>query len=212
MQSGQLLVNGSDFYCGNSTNSLCQLALRNQIPSQYVHPANKVCNYSVDTSQFVSRSDFNSLKNSIGTPCKITTIYDGWYSYTAGGSSYSGYDTTFEPVNYPSTDVYSIHKGIASSISISMTMIDGVDSSNSVGYYVNLASAMSSTDQICFNEYTDYAAGTTVTKSFDNLIWLSSNNVPSLGVRASYSSKMAGTHRYKVTFKCYLKIVQLSFS
>ena len=38
-----MLVNGSDFYCGNSSGSPCQLALKNQIPSQYVHPAAKVC-------------------------------------------------------------------------------------------------------------------------------------------------------------------------
>ena len=207
-----MLVNGNDFYCGSSNASLCQLALKSQIPSQYIHPANKVCNYSVDTSQFVTQSDFNSLKNSVGTPCKITTIYDGWYSYTAGGDSYSGYDTIFRPVNYPSTDVYSIHRGIASSINISMIMVDTMDSSNSVDYYVNLANGDTSNNQICFNRYTDYAAGTTVTKSFNNVTWLSSSSIPSLGVRVSYSSKMAGTYRYKVAFKCYLKIVQLSFT
>lgn len=38
MQSGRLLVNGDDFYCGNSTNNLCQLALKNDlsgIPNKY---------------------------------------------------------------------------------------------------------------------------------------------------------------------------------
>lgn len=41
-----MLVNGSDFYCGNSSGSPCQFALKSQIPSQYIHPATKQCNYS----------------------------------------------------------------------------------------------------------------------------------------------------------------------
>lgn len=48
MQSGRLLVSGSDFYCGNSTNSPCQLALRNQIPPQ------------VDTSQFALKREIEN--------------------------------------------------------------------------------------------------------------------------------------------------------
>ena len=48
LNSGQILVNGSSFYCGNSTSSLCQLALKSDIPNvtQYVHPSTKQCNYS----------------------------------------------------------------------------------------------------------------------------------------------------------------------
>ena len=48
MVSGRLLVNGNDFYVGNSTSNLSQLALKTDIPSvaQYVHPAEKQCNYS----------------------------------------------------------------------------------------------------------------------------------------------------------------------
>ena len=48
MNSGRILVNGSSFYCGNSTSSLCQLALKSDIPNvaQYVHPAEKQCNYA----------------------------------------------------------------------------------------------------------------------------------------------------------------------
>ena len=38
-------MNGSDFYCGNSSNGLCQLALTSQIPAAYIHPADKQCNY-----------------------------------------------------------------------------------------------------------------------------------------------------------------------
>ena len=52
-----MLVNGSDFYCGNSSNNLCQFALKNQIPSAYVHPTTKQCNYSVDTSTFALKSE-----------------------------------------------------------------------------------------------------------------------------------------------------------
>ena len=39
-------MNGSDFYCGNSSNGLCQLALTSQIPAAYVHPITKQCNYA----------------------------------------------------------------------------------------------------------------------------------------------------------------------
>ena len=46
LNSGRILVNGSSFYCGNSTSNLCQLALKNDIPAQYVHPAQKQCNYA----------------------------------------------------------------------------------------------------------------------------------------------------------------------
>ena len=47
LDSGRLLVNGSSFYCGNSTSNLCELALKSDILSvtQYVHPAEKQCNY-----------------------------------------------------------------------------------------------------------------------------------------------------------------------
>ena len=48
LNSGRLLVNGNDFYLGNSTANLSQLALKTDIPSvtQYVHPAEKQCNYT----------------------------------------------------------------------------------------------------------------------------------------------------------------------
>lgn len=41
-------MNGSDFYLGNSSQNLSQLALKTDIPSvtQYVHPAEKQCNYT----------------------------------------------------------------------------------------------------------------------------------------------------------------------
>ncbi len=60
-----MLVNGSDFYCGNSSSSPCQLALKSQIPSQYVHPTSKQCNYTVDLSGYAKTSELNSLKTSV---------------------------------------------------------------------------------------------------------------------------------------------------
>ena len=60
-----MLVDGSDFYCGNSSGSPCQLALKNQVPSQYVHPSTKQCNYSVDLSGYAKSSELNSLKSSV---------------------------------------------------------------------------------------------------------------------------------------------------
>ena len=46
--SGRLLVNGDEFYLGNSSSQRIQIARVDQIPSvtQYVHPTEKQCNYS----------------------------------------------------------------------------------------------------------------------------------------------------------------------
>ena len=66
-----MLVNGSDFYCGNGSGSLCQLALKNQVPSQYVHPSTKQCNYSVDLSGYAKSSELNSLKTSVSEGKKL---------------------------------------------------------------------------------------------------------------------------------------------
>lgn len=41
-----MLVDGDDFYCGNGSGSPCQFALKSQIPSPYIHPTTKQCNYS----------------------------------------------------------------------------------------------------------------------------------------------------------------------
>nr|DAO30679.1 MAG TPA: hypothetical protein [Caudoviricetes sp.] len=60
-----MLVSGSDFYCGNSSSAPCQLALKSQIPSQYIHPSTKQCNYSVDLSGYAKSSELNSLKTSV---------------------------------------------------------------------------------------------------------------------------------------------------
>ncbi len=46
LQTGRVAVEGSNFYCGNGDCSPCQLALASQIPSAYVHPSTKQCNYS----------------------------------------------------------------------------------------------------------------------------------------------------------------------
>lgn len=66
-----MLVNGSDFYCGNSSGSPCQFALKSQIPSQYVHPTSKQCNYSVDLSGYAKSSELNSLKTSVSEGKKL---------------------------------------------------------------------------------------------------------------------------------------------
>ena len=46
--SGRLLVNGNDFYVGNSSSQKVQIARADQIPqvTQYVHPTTKQCNYT----------------------------------------------------------------------------------------------------------------------------------------------------------------------
>ncbi len=88
-----MLVSGSDFYCGNSSGSLCQFALKSQIPSQYVHPstkqcsyaythpAEKQCNYSVDLSPY-------ALKTQIPSTPSLKVVRGnktGFYPSTSGG-------------------------------------------------------------------------------------------------------------------------------
>ena len=68
MNSGQILVNGSSFYIGNSSNSPCQLARLDQIPAGYVHPSTKQCNYSYthpSTIQCNVATEINNLKSSV---------------------------------------------------------------------------------------------------------------------------------------------------
>ena len=65
--SGRLLVNGNDFYLGNSSSQKVQIARVDQIPSvtQYVHPTTKQCTWNPTGSwtllrdQTYRRSSFN---------------------------------------------------------------------------------------------------------------------------------------------------------
>lgn len=89
MQSGRLLVSGSDFYCGNSSGSLCQFALKSQIPSQYVHPSTKQCNYSVNLSGYAKSSELNSLKTSVSSgKSLVATAVTGKGVSTAADASF----------------------------------------------------------------------------------------------------------------------------
>ena len=62
--SGRLLVNGNDFYVGNSSSNLSQLALKTDIPtvSQYVHPSAKQCSWDPDLSEYALKSDISNVK------------------------------------------------------------------------------------------------------------------------------------------------------
>ena len=106
LDSGRMLVNGSSFYCGNSTSSLCELALKSDIPSvtQYVHPSTKQCNYTPDLSninaaklqgytysQIISNATAsNSIKIVSGTKSvyadKVNTEYEMTISYSGFSS------------------------------------------------------------------------------------------------------------------------------
>ena len=93
MNSGRILVNGSSFYCGNSTSNLCQLALKSDIPNvtQYVHPTEKQCNYSYthpSSIQCNAASEINSLKSSVSSG--KTQVAN---AITGKGVSASGNDT-----------------------------------------------------------------------------------------------------------------------
>lgn len=122
MNSGQLLVNGNDFYIGNEAEQLSQLARLDQIPSQYVHPSAKQCNYaythpaakqcsysvqiidnlnSVDATSALSANQgriLNTLLNNIYGKQRVETlIYSGTLSSTANQSD------AFNTCNIPIT-------------------------------------------------------------------------------------------------------------
>ena len=92
-----MLISGSDFYCGNSSGSPCQFALKSQIPSAYVHPSTKQCsyaythpsekqcNYSVDLSGYALNSTVENLKSQIESRGSLT-IRKGNGSFTMGSS------------------------------------------------------------------------------------------------------------------------------
>ena len=70
MNSGRILVNGSDIYIGGSSSEKIQIARVDQIPqvTQYVHPAEKQCNYVYthpSEIQCNAASEINSLKSSV---------------------------------------------------------------------------------------------------------------------------------------------------
>nr|DAO30530.1 MAG TPA: hypothetical protein [Caudoviricetes sp.] len=92
-----MLVSSNDFYCGNASGLPCQLALKNQIPSAYVHPSEKQCNYvyihpttkqcnySVDLSGYALNSAVENLKSQIESRGSLT-IRKGNGSFTMGSS------------------------------------------------------------------------------------------------------------------------------
>lgn len=207
-----MLVNGSDFYCGNSSGSPCQFALKSQIPSQYVHPSTKQCNYSIDTSQFASVSDLNSLKNTVGNPCKVSTIYDGPYSFTMNPSGKNSQDVFLYAENRPATNGYSIHRGSMSDISITWKFNENFsisyDRTQSAGPYP--FGGNSSTYSKEFWYKSSFSAGESKTLTYDPIKWLSSTETASFCIYASFGTKVYWPS-IDLTLNCYLKIVQLEF-
>lgn len=81
MSSGRILVNGSDFYCGSGANSLCQLALKTDVGSTYVHPSEIQCN---------AASEISSLKSSVSSgKSQIASAITGKGVSTSSSASYS---------------------------------------------------------------------------------------------------------------------------
>ena len=107
MNSGRILVNGSDFYCGSGTNSLCQLALKTDVGSPYVHPSEIQCN---------AASEISSLKSSVSSgKAQIASAITGKGVSTSSSASFStmasniknistGYDFKNGTYNYQSSD------------------------------------------------------------------------------------------------------------
>ena len=118
LNSGRILVNGSSFYCGNSTSGLCQLALKTDIPeiTQYVHPTEKQCNYAYThptakqcnytythptSKQCNWEPDLSSIKrvgiknyNYAGNPTTISL------DFTASAILFSISNTSYDPISH----------------------------------------------------------------------------------------------------------------
>ena len=96
MQSGRLLVNGSDFYCGNSSSNPSQLALRSQIP---------------DVSGFATSAELNSLKTSVSSGKSIVA------SAVTGKGVNTAADASFQTI---ANNINSISTGLGSGIATVM--------------------------------------------------------------------------------------------
>ena len=103
--SGRLLVDGNDFYLGNSSSQKVQIARVDQIPAvtQYVHPTTKQCNYTY-THPAEKQCSWTPDISEFG---KIVTLFE--QSFT----NYSPYDMTNQPIatvdrdkNYPILYMY----------------------------------------------------------------------------------------------------------
>ena len=81
--SGRLLVDGNDFYVGNSSSNLSQLALKTDIPtvSQYVHPSTKQCSWNPDLSNYYTKSEVDDKVNS-----GFHLIYNNTIPFNINGS------------------------------------------------------------------------------------------------------------------------------
>ena len=110
MNSGRILVNGSSFYCGNSTSGLCQLALKSDIPNvtEYIHPTEKQCNYVYThpsakqcnysyahptSKQYTWEPDLSSyIQNPAASPPITVTLFNkSWTGSVANPNGNSGY-------------------------------------------------------------------------------------------------------------------------
>ncbi len=111
MQSGRLLVNGSNFYCGNSSSSPLQLALKSQIP---------------DVSGFATSAELNSLKTSVSNGKSLIA------SAITGKGISTASDATFQTM---ANNIGSIQTGVQlSQMQLAQDPISLVSSHNPTGY------------------------------------------------------------------------------
>lgn len=85
MQSGKLLINGDDFYCGDSSNSLKQLALKSDIPDTASIPSGIITMWSGSSSNIPS--GWLLCNGSNGTPdLRDRFIVGAGNSYAVGNT------------------------------------------------------------------------------------------------------------------------------
>ena len=82
--SGRLLVDGNNFYIGNSSQNLSQLALKTDIPtvSQYVHPTEKQCSWNPDLSNYYTKSEVDEKVSSNSGMSLIYQLSDFSFSFS----------------------------------------------------------------------------------------------------------------------------------
>lgn len=126
MQSGKLLINGDDFYCGNSSNSLKQLALKSDIPDTASIPSGIITMWSGPSSNIPS--GWLLCNGSNGTPdLRDRFIVGAGNSYSVGNTGGSA------SVTLTTNQMPSHSHGNNFSVSVSGTTTDDGEHTHVVG-------------------------------------------------------------------------------
>lgn len=106
-------MNGNDFYVGNGSCQLSQIARLNQIPAAYTHPTNKQCNYAYthptgkqcswtpDLSNYATKSDLQSASRTNWVTLGTLTFNNRYL-----GESYRSNSISINNIDYNTIRAY----------------------------------------------------------------------------------------------------------